>query len=800
MNTIISILLEQQPAKIGQQERDCVEKSVRCALTIVRDDLEALANTDVGNSEASANSQLAVCTTLPVLHHILHKKKVYYRGSKAQWSSNPAAFPEVRNQMISTFKRLRGFTFLGIYLKERALTLGSGPVQPHYHHQQNSQHSHHQHHQQPPSNLVTTTTFPPLDTLQIILEALKECVPLPYDPRFYDNTNNNNNSSSNISSSNKNINIRDSADEEAKRDALLITTSIMSHLLHLDEETLKRLSPDAIRGVTYHLQRIYERLALSHPPAIYDYYTFSRSLVLKLITSQSLPLKLLGWTALEEIIEASGEKRPPPKCYWVRGAGLDFINGVYEFDPKKIGEGGWMKNGVDVSYIRRIPEEYHDCVDPAGSLVTGAGGASSATASPVVTDGAGKTLTLFRCTMRSQQKWWFISEADEDQPGTDKDIDYYQHKSKPQEESLPSPSGWVTCRAGVDPPPTLKPVGLMVPPGEEENTLEFVLAKWAIENGVIELVLGDSIHREIVARSTALIKFLAGMCKDDSIEAEEMMKEGSMVVASLSPMQTEKVSNEQYCLKLSHLLLAWKTCTSKTDAAVSAEIYNLLVSILPSLPADLAVPLIQAIRSEVDKGNHNFFEVSEFGCAIANMSEGYSNKSSGGSNSNNNSNVDYPNPISVRSQVREEILSLQWAILTHEDAWTLKSYDAIKKYVSSEIRRAEPVANEMRNRFLLHCREILSRNSGGESFTVNETHALYMVQLTRFVLESYPTDSTDAVLGITEGGDERTASLADLLLMELTAYLNRRRTIPTAPPVRKVSLMSAMVVFSFDCI
>jgi len=66
----------------------------------------------------------------------------------------------------------------------------------------------------------------------------------------------------------------------------------------------------------------------------------------------------------------------------------------------------------------------------------------------------GKDLTLFRCTMRSQQKWWFLSEADEEQLGTDRDIDYYQYKSKEDEELQPPPRGWVTCRtAGIDPPP-----------------------------------------------------------------------------------------------------------------------------------------------------------------------------------------------------------------------------------------------------------------------------------------------------------------------------------------------------------
>ena len=124
-----------------------------------------------------------------------------------------------------------------------------------------------------------------------------------------------------------------------------------------------------------------------------------------------------------------------------------------------------MRPNGDIQYVRKIPESFPE------------------------RDGSGKTLTLFRCTMRSHQKWWFLSEADEEQPGTDKDIDYYSHKSKTHEESEPPCTGWTTCRnSGVDPPPTLRPFGLMVPPGEECNTLEHQLAKWAIENKVIELI------------------------------------------------------------------------------------------------------------------------------------------------------------------------------------------------------------------------------------------------------------------------------------------------------------------------
>jgi ubiquitin carboxyl-terminal hydrolase 9/24 len=678
-------------------------------------------------SRGNNGQPLEGCLSLGTLYHILHKKKAYYKSNKTHWNSQQG-LPEVRNQMISAFKRLRGFHFLSLFLERRAVLPKEQQILQTIPQQQQQQ-------QQQPS----PPSFPFLDNIQIILEALKDSIPLPSERS------------------------NEQTKEESKHteDLLRICNAIKSHLQSLDEETLKRINPDAIKGTMYQLQRLYDKLALSYPPLINEYYDFSRSLVLKLITSASLPLKLLGWTALEEIIDASIEKRPPPKAYLVEGAGLEFINGRFDYDPKKLTEGGWVKNDSDVSYVRKIPE---NSGNPATSE-----------------DGAGKTLTLFRCTMRSQQKWWFISEADEDQPGTDKDIDYYQHKSKQIEEGLPSAYGWVTCRSGVDPPPTLRAVGLMVPLGEEENTLECVLAKWAIENGVIELVLGDSIHREIVARSTALIKFLASMCDNDD-GSVNVGEDGENVVAS--PMETEKIPNP-YCLKLSHLLLAWKTCTSKTDAAVSAEIYNLLVSILPSLPEDLAIPLLQAIRAEVNKGNHNFFEVSEFCCAIANIAEGYYKNN---------------NPMNIKTRVREEILGLQWAILTHEDARTLKSYENIRKYVSGEIRQNDTVAQEMRHRFLLDCREMLKPHLGGESSAAvtNETHALHMVQLVRFVLASYPRRSAEGLVMIESDGKE-VGPLADLLLLELIAFLGRGRSAMTAPPMRKVS-NTAGVGFSCRCV
>jgi len=45
----------------------------------------------------------------------------------------------------------------------------------------------------------------------------------------------------------------------------------------------------------------------------------------------------------------------------------------------------------------------------------------------------------------------------------------------------------------------------MVPKGEVYNTLEHLLARWAIENNIVELVLvGASLNREVVNRSTPI--------------------------------------------------------------------------------------------------------------------------------------------------------------------------------------------------------------------------------------------------------------------------------------------------------
>jgi ubiquitin carboxyl-terminal hydrolase 9/24 len=693
---------------------------------------------------------LQVSPTLEALTHIFNRKKTYYKASQRQnnhWNNNNntnnSNNAEIRNHMITSFRRQRGFRHLANYLKKRANTNCGGS---------------------------SSSAFPSLDLIKEVLSALETVAMFPLgsgsggdEDTIVVPTGSNNNSTTSNQQGQQHKHLQAQKINAIHDECRAIASAVSKYIIGMDDPTLKKFSTDAIHKIRQSLGVTYARIADSktnnrhslYPMAIYEHHEFWRELALKLITSQSLPLRLFGWEQVGKLIEDCESQQPPPRAYLVSGAGTAWVNGRYEFDPRRIMENGYVNPSGDVQYIHHVPMDVNNNVDQQKQQQQGGGGGGV----------GGKTLTLFRCTMRSQQKWWFLSEADADQPGTDKDIDYYQHKSKKWQEKKPPDFGWLTCRSGEDPPPTLRALSLMVPPGEEYNTLEHKLAKWAIENGVIELVLGDSIHREIVARSTDLIKFLAGMCNVDD-PVEPVVLDG---VAS--PMQTDMIPN-QYCLRASHLLMAWGTCVNQRDDAVSAQIYQLLVSILPSLSDELAIPLMKAIhdslvQSSLDKGDH-FLEVSQFCSAVAEKfwdPEGNTIPSEDSFDSMDNN-------------TRNEILSLLWAVLTHKDALTLKTYMTIERFTFAEIgRQQDEVAETMREKFLAQCKEFL--RSQNEEF-LDEGHALHMCQLTKSVLEGYDRADMESYV-------QGSGGFAEMLYKELVAYLMRRSKAPMAPPLRKVS-------------
>jgi ubiquitin carboxyl-terminal hydrolase 9/24 len=535
------------------------------------------------------------------------------------------------------------------------------------------------------------SAFPTLDTLNHIITALHDTLPP---------------SSSSSQSSNT---APDPVALQKEDDAIAISGALMQYFQQLSDDALKKAPTDALSNTLKSLQKMMDRLVNTRRAATMDYYAFWRSFILTLISSPSLPLKLTGWEQVNEMIKACADHRPPPRQYLVRDAGVAFCNGTYDFCGPVLSD-GYTPFGADVSYVHVIP--------------------------PDVSDVGGRKLTLFRCTMRSQQKWWFLSEADEEQPGTDRDIDYYQHKSSPHEAAAPPPEGWIPSRtAGRAPPPRLQPLGVLVPPGQERATLEHQLATWAIEHTIVEQVLGDTtIHREVVARSTALIQFLAAMCTRDA----------------------------EYGLQASHLLFAWKTCTRKADAAVSLQVYQLLVSILPACPSHISIPLLRAIQTSLHL-QENVPEVTEFCSALA--------------------AADTSKSAAWTDEVREEVLNLLWAVLTHPVAGKSDTA-AWQHYVTRELK-VEPHGAALRERFLRSCITVLTENAAvnvsSSTAVVDEMPALRMVKLTWFILEACPRTQAQAFVSANQG------ALPQLLFTELVAYLQRRRREKTVPRPKGVS-------------
>jgi hypothetical protein len=227
MVAIIGILVEQQPAKIGHNERNCVQDSLAFAVVIVAKDLEI-------QIQRGGESVL-----LSTLSHVFNKKKAFYKGKQGTWNVNHLqGLPEVRLKMIERFRAAKGFGLLNMYLTRK----------------------------------IGTPLFPPLESLHHILQAVGDAIPTAAPGVDHG-----------------------AAVKDMEDDAILVANAVMTFITSLSDEALKKLPTDALSQTQKELQRIFDRLVATRRSATYDFYQFWRALVLRLITSNSLPLKFFGW-------------------------------------------------------------------------------------------------------------------------------------------------------------------------------------------------------------------------------------------------------------------------------------------------------------------------------------------------------------------------------------------------------------------------------------------------------------------------------------------------------------------------
>lgn len=333
-------------------------------------------------------------------------------------------------------------------------------------------------------------------------------------------------------------------------------------------------------------------------------------------------------------------------------------------------------------------------------------GAHDGTSKYVKVAESGLELTLFRCTMRSNSKQWFLSDADRDKPGTDRDIDYYHQLS---EENAPPQDGWVTDRHGRHPPPTCHPVKSDNDEAQEE-TLESKIVEWAIREKLLEDAFGDRMHREVVSRSSALIRFLASM---NALEAESLEK-------------------------------TWETALTKGDV-MKDHILTMLAEVAVDLSPDLVVHLMNVVTSASKEDG--FLDAVTLTEKLA------------------SGNIRLL--LAKGAMVTDAVLSLLWA-LQQNPRLTNRPQELISFFNEVLCSNA---ATGHRDKFLQECIHELERSADSpEGHDYDERAAMRAIELVPFILETYTHDGEQA-LAVDRLNDS--FQLVDLLFRELAAYQQR---------------------------
>lgn len=460
-----------------------------------------------------------------------------------------------------------------------------------------------------------------------------------------------------------------------------ICVLIMTYFTKIPDSLLKKESSDAVGAVLAIIRRLVDSGVVS-ALAINKLWL---ELTQRYVESTSLPLRLFGLEQINLIVNCAHASRSFPPRYIVRNAGTAMLNGVYVLKP----------DSTTATYVYQR-------------------------------EGTDQVFTLFCCTMKSGSKWWFISEADKMQPGSDQDIDYYQHQSQ-YEEYLPPTHNWVPTGKGVAPAPELIPEMVLENNDEDKTRLDYILSSWVFEKKVVEEIFGDRIHREVVSRSALLVKFLA---------------------------ETNK-------LNAHYLDVIWQSCIQKDQTLVD-EIHNLLIATVPYLTNELLLHLVESIHESLRgnlRRNEQFPELMAFLQRLATGSPSFLMDRSSG--------------------VTTAILQLLWSIQMHCSIANVRLSRSLRDFFQEGLR--SEFGEPLRKVFLSECIEGIKRScfppTGATTATDatalsssadRDTVASKSLELLKFLIDSYRTDQALIVESM-----DAEHGLVSLLFDELAAFVQR---------------------------
>ncbi|KAG7400469.1 Ubiquitin carboxyl-terminal hydrolase 34 [Phytophthora boehmeriae] len=469
---------------------------------------------------------------------------------------------------------------------------------------------------------------------------------------------------------------------------------IMTYFTKISDSVLKKESSDAVGAVIAIIRRLVDAGIVSSESINALWLDITE----RYVQSTSLPLRLFGLEQINHIVNCARASRAFPPRYFVRNAGTDVVNGVYNLKA----------NSTSATYVLRREE----------------------------TD---QTFTLFCCTMKSGLKWWFISEADKMQPGSDQDIDYYQHQSQ-YEEYLPPTHNWMPTGKGEAPAPELIVESVQDNGDEDQTRLDYILSTWVIEKKIIEEIFGDKIHREIVSRSALLVKFLAESNKLDTHSID----------------------------------VIWQSCIQK-DQTLVHEIHNLLIATVPFLSNELLLHLVESIHASLLRSlekHESFPELIAFLQRLATNS---------------------PSFLMERSvNATTAILQLLWSIQMHCSIANIRLSRSLRDFFQEGLR--SEYGEPLRKAFLNECidgikRSCLMSSSTGDPVTSSSgTDTPFALGSSGSVVGTSPPTSSDVA------GKDSSASKS----LELLKFLIDSYRMDQALVVESLNLEHGLVSLLFD--
>jgi len=308
--------------------------------------------------------------------------------------------------------------------------------------------------------------------------------------------------------------------------AIIITEVMTQQLETISEGLVKTDGAEILNDLFGTLRRLLSLVAGENGEKLS--FDFWLKLTLFYLKSSNLPLRLVGCENMENLISIAEESLPIVTSYYIQSAGNPDVIGEYKLTRQDRSLGSiWTNKNNETGLV----------------------------------------ITLFQCGVSNdQKKWWFLSEADSECPGTEKDIDYYKHQDAFQRyKSHPPLSGWRLCAGrgerGRGPVPVLRVSDeITIPP----NSFAESVCQQTLLSEVLNNIYGDSMHREVVARSSNLLFFLV------------------------------KVNS----LNNAHIDLIWKACLRCGEAELCDEILHVLASLCMHLKTNFLVHLLD-IASEL---------------------------------------------------------------------------------------------------------------------------------------------------------------------------------------------------------